>query len=116
MLWTSFLLIKSSRHSTFVNVRDGAHICIDVVMGRLRIETYAEPHNDGGWNCPSAPGGADSSVVDISETGRHVAQIGYSTVFLHCWAPFVAIVFCLRGTRSAYVVDDRRPELALIAA
>jgi len=37
------------------------------------------------------------------------------TVFLHCWAPFVAIVICLLGTRFAYVADDRRPESVLIA-
>jgi len=39
----------------------------------------------------------------------------WATVCLHCWAPFVAIVFCLRGTQFAYVADDRRPESALIA-
>jgi len=36
-------------------------------------------------------------------------------VIRHCWSPSVAIVFCLRGTRFAYVADDRSPESALIA-
>jgi len=45
-------------------------------MGGHGIETYAERHDDGGWNRRSAPEGADSSVVNISEDGRHVAPTG----------------------------------------
>jgi len=69
-LWASFFLIKSAAHTTtLVHVRSGALIYVVVVMGRLGIYTYAEQHNDGGWNRPSASGGGDSNVVDIYEIG-----------------------------------------------
>jgi len=38
-----------------------------------------------------------------------------STVYLHCWASFVAVVFLLRGTRLAQVADDRREDSSLFA-
>jgi len=54
--------------------------------------------------------------VRRTRLGHHAAALAAwrSTAFLHSWAPFVVIVFCLRGSRFAYVADDRSPESALI--
>jgi len=107
--------------------------------GDDRGDADGDDDDDGGENHGSTTGAPgtpenprhasyDYAIIDcmpidrlnksyLVRSGSYIRTSDHSTytVFLHRWAPFVAIVFCLSGTQLAYVVDNRRPESGLIA-
>jgi len=77
-------------------------LCPQAVQQTVVVQTRNVDHNPTLWERATMP-------------FHRTHWLCGPTVFLHCWAPFLAIFFCLRGTQFAYMADDRRRESALIA-